>query len=428
MKPLEVAVIGAGSRGFHAYANFALRRPHLLRCVAVAEPDDARRDRFGDAHGLPANRRYRTWQELVDSRPAADGVINCLQDSLHLESALAVLEAGYHQLLEKPIAATPHDCVRIVGKARETGLTLAVCHVMRYAPFYQAMRRILDTRDLGEIVTVEHKENVAFWHYAHSFVRGPWSRKGESSPMILAKSCHDMDILLYLIGRRPVRLSSFGSLSYFRPENAPAGAADRCLDGCPAEPDCPWSVLRTYLGGDLPSWVKDSDHLSVDKTREGKLEALRTARHGRCVFKAGNDVVDHQVVNIEFEGGATANFLMHAFSRENTRTMRYGLTRGEIKGHHGRNEIRVGYFGDGTEEIVRPGRMVGGHGGGDTALMLQFTESLRTGDPAAVITNADVSLESHLMAFAAEESRLNAGQVIEMAAYRERIEKEAVAG
>jgi len=424
VRPLEVAILGAGSRGFSAYGEFALRHPHLMKCVAVAEPEDAKRARFGDAHGIPHSLRFRTWQELVAARPPATVIFNCLQDALHAESAIAVMRAGYHQLLEKPMATTPHDCVRVVRAARATGRILAICHVLRYAPFFQTLKEILTARVVGDVVTVVHIENVAFWHQAHSFVRGRWRRRDESSPMILAKSCHDLDLLVYLIGRRPLRLSSFGALTWFRRENAPKGAAERCLDGCPVEPICPYSVQKNYLGGDRPGWIKDSDHVTIDKTLEGKLAALRAGPFGRCVWKCDNDVVDHQVVNIEFEGGTTAMFLMHAFAAENTRTMRYGCTRGEIKGHAGRNELRVTHFADGREDVIHPGQIAGGHGGGDVAMVRQFVEAITTGDPARMLTNVEVSLESHLLAFAAEESRLNHGRVVDMNAYRQRIEEE----
>jgi len=424
MEALKVAVLGAGGRGFSSYGMFALRYPHLIKVAAVAEPEDAKRARMGEAHGIPDKLRFRTWQELIEKRPPVAAVLNCTQDAMHADSALAALKAGYHQLLEKPMATTPHDCARIVRTARETGRILAVCHGMRYSPLYQALKRIIDSRVLGEVVTVDHLENVAFWHQAHSFVRGPWSKRTSSSPMILAKSCHDMDILLYVLGKKPVRLSSFGSLTYFRPENAPKNAAERCLDGCPAEPTCPYSVQKNYLGGNRPDWVKNSDHLGADKSYEAKFAALKTGPFGRCVYKAGNDVVDHQTVHIEFEGGTTVSFLMHAFAAENCRTFRYGCTKGEIKGHGDRKELRVGYFEDGREDVIKPGSLEGGHGGSDTSMMLQFVEALQSNDPSKILTGANASLDSHYLAFAAEESRLANGKVIEMSEYRARIESE----
>jgi predicted dehydrogenase len=308
--------------------------------------------------------------------------------------------------------------------ARETGRILAICHVLRYSPFFQALRQVLMSGAIGRIVTVQHTENVAFWHMAHSFVRGPWSRKGVSSPMILSKSCHDLDILLYLINRPPLRVSSFGSLTWFRPENAPEGAADFCLDGCAAEPSCPYSVQKNYLGGNRIDWIKDSPHVSIDTSYAAKLAALRKGTFGRCVFKAGNDVVDHQVVNIEFEDGITVNFLLHAFAAENTRTMRYGCTQGEIRAHLDKNEIRVGHFRDGREEIILPGELSGGHSGGDGGMLRGFVEAVRAQDTSRILTGVETSLEGHLLAFAAEESRLNNGRMIDMVEYRARIEAE----
>ncbi len=424
MEPLKVAVFGAGGRGHSTYGMFALSHPHLMKVVAVAEPDDAKRARMGDAHGIPEKLRFRTWQELIDKHPPVTAILNCTQDKMHADSAMAALKAGYHQLLEKPMATTPHDCARIVRTARETGRILAVCHVLRYTPLFHALKGILTGRALGDVVTVVHIENVGFWHQAHSFVRGSWSRKASNSPMILSKSCHDMDILIYMLGKKPVRLSSFGSLTYFKPENAPPNAAERCLDGCPAELGCPYSVQKNYLGGARPDWIKNSDHVSADKSYAAKLEALKTGPFGRCVYKSGNDVVDHQTVHIEFEGGATVSFLMHAFSAECCRTFRYGCTKGEIKGHGDKNELRVSYFEDGREEVIKPGSVEGGHGGGDTGMMLRFVDAMLSNDASKILTDANASLDSHYLAFAAEESRLANGKVIEMSEYRARIESE----
>lgn len=424
MDPLRVAVLGAGGRGYSAYGLFARTYPQLVEVVAVAEPDDAKRRRMGDAHNIPERFRFRTWQELVDKRPPVAAVLNCLQDALHLDSAMAVMKAGYHQLLEKPMATTPHACARIVRAARESGRMLAVCHVLRYGPFFQTVKKVIHSGVIGDIVSGVHLENVSFWHQGHGFVRGPWSTKAAGSPMILQKSCHDLDLLVYLLGKRPARLSSFGSLTYFKPENAPRNAPGRCLDGCPAEPTCPYSVQKNYLGGNRPGWLRDSDHLSTDTSYEGKVKALNTGPMGRCVYKCGNDVVDHQAVNIEFEGGATMCFLMHAFTEENCRTLRYCGTKGEIKGHGGKQEVKVNYFEDGREDTIRPGRIEGGHGGSDTVMMQQFVQAILSNDPSGILTNAEVSLDSHYLAFAAEESRLANGKVIEMSEYRARIESE----
>jgi len=258
MKPLEVAVLGAGGRGFTSYGRFALQHPHLIKYAAVAEPDDVRRRKLSDLHGIRPQFQFRTWEELIEKRPPVVAVLNCLQDSLHRDSAIATLEAGYHQLLEKPFATTPHHCLEIVRTAKRTGRTLAICHVLRYAPFFRALKELLESGVTGDIVCLAHQENVAYWHYESVSVRGPWSRTAESSPWILAKSCHDLDLIVWLASKKPKRITSFGSLSFFRPENAPPGSTDRCLDGCPAEPECAFSVQKLHLGGraDVPGWSR----------------------------------------------------------------------------------------------------------------------------------------------------------------------------
>lgn len=419
-KPIELALLGAGNRGTHAYGRYAQLNPHQVRFVAVAEPDDARRERFAAQHDIPAERCFRDWRDLTAQPQLARALLNCTMDVTHVDSTLAALGAGYDVLLEKPMAVNPVDCVRLVRAAEEAGRLLQICHVMRFTLFWKAIHDIVQSGRLGRVITVEHRENVAFWHMAHSFVRGNWGNAEKSAPMILAKSCHDMDILYWILGSPVRKLSSFGRLSHYTAENAPEGAPERCTDGCPAAESCPFYAPRQYLreGDGWPLNV-----ISMEQTMEARLKALQEGPYGRCVYRCDNNVVDHMVINFELEDDTTVAFAMQGHSHDNVRTMRYDGTRATLRASGATDEITLYDHLTGNEETLRPGAVAGGHGGGDAGVMNAFCAALREGGHTA-LTSARASLESHLMAFAAERARVE-GTIVNMAAYRSEIEAQA---
>jgi predicted dehydrogenase len=419
-KPFEAVAIGAGGRGYGAYAPYALAHPDELRFVAVAEPDPARRQRFAERYGVPASACFASWEELVARGQMADGAFNCTMDAMHVPSTLALLGLGYHVLLEKPMATSPADCVALVRAAEAAGRVLQICHVLRFTAMFSTLHEILESGRLGDIMTVEHRENVVYWHMAHSFVRGLWRNSQESCPMILAKCCHDLDILYWNMG--PVRrLSSFGSLQHYRPEHAPAGAPARCTDGCPVAEDCPFYAPRLYLT-DNTNWPTAA--ISLDTSLPARRHALETGPYGRCVYHCDNDVVDQQVVALDFESGATGALFMHGHSHEEGRTMRYDGTRATLRAKFGHeSQIEIHDHRSGRMERIEP-TVTGGHGGGDEGLAASFVHAMLSGTPQ-VLTSGRSALESHLMGFAAEQSRLD-GRVVDMDAYRQAIESSVV--
>ncbi|MFC4013522.1 Gfo/Idh/MocA family protein [Nonomuraea purpurea] len=397
---VTLAVVGAGSRGT-SYARHAVGTGRA-QVVAVADPLDSRRARFPEAA------HYADWRALAALPRQADAVIIATQDRDHVEPAVRFAELGYDILLEKPMAVSEEDSRTIVAAAERSGAMFAVCHVLRYTPYTRTLKSLLDSGRIGDIVNVQHLEPVGWWHQAHSYVRGNWRRSDESTFMLLAKSCHDLDWLVHLTGKQVTRVSSFGGLMHFRPENRPAQAADRCLD-CVVEARCPYSATRIYL----PLAGRDSWPLSVltdDVSEQGVIEALRTGPYGRCVYDCDNDVVDHQVVNMEFEGGTTASFTMTAFTPAQHRQTRVFGTRGSIEGDGDR--LTVFDFVTGRAEIVetRPtgdSTAGGGHGGGDEGLVEAFLTAVATRDRTSILSSPGESLHSHLIAWAAERSRLN---------------------
>jgi predicted dehydrogenase len=355
----------------------------------------------------------------------ADAVIIATQDADHVAAAVAFAEAGYDILLEKPMATDESDCERIVAAVDKAGVTMAVCHVLRYTPYTTAVKSLLDNGRIGELMAVQHREPVGFWHFAHSFVRGNWRRADESTFLLLSKSCHDLDWLAYLVGQPAMRVSSFGSLRHFRPQAAPAGAGTRCVS-CAIEPDCPYSALRLYRAGladaqaNRPSAKTYFTRIVAPSMTSAELEtALRDGPYGRCVYACDNDVVDHQVVNVEYANGVTASFTLTAFTpMESRHTALFG-THGEIRGDGRRLQV-YDFDGERTEVIdtaPSDGRVsdADAHDGGDTGLITAFVDALWHGDPTMIRSGATESLASHRVVFAAERARLDA-RVVELPA------------
>jgi predicted dehydrogenase len=411
-KPITLAVCGAGNRG-NAYAHFSELHPDRLKIVAAAEPSPARRAAFAKQYGLQDGQVFSDWRELAAQPRLADAVVVSMQDSMHCEPAVALAERGYALLLEKPMSPRLAECRQIVAAARKADIPFAVCHVLRYTPYTRRLKALLDSGVIGEIVSIQHLEPVGFWHQAHSFVRGNWRNTAESSPMLLAKSCHDVDWLSYIAGARCRQVSSFGSLTHFRPEHKPAGATDRCLD-CAVERECAYSAVKIYLErfrGGTTGWPVSV--ITNDVSEAGITQALREGPYGRCVYACDNDVVDHQVVNFEFVDGKTATFTMTAFTNmAGRRTSIFG-TQGEL--YCDSDSIQWTDFRTGSEhhETIDLENGMVNHGGGDYGLMDAFTRALASGDLTQVLSGPAETLESHTIVFAAEQSRLS-GQTVQM--------------
>lgn len=426
-EPITLAVIGAGNRGKDVYARWVLENPAAARVVAVADPNEERRAALAEQHGIARTHRFHAWEELLDRPDIADAVIIATPDRMHVAPTLRALELGIDILLEKPIAPSREETLMLAEAAEAASGSVTVAHVLRYTPFFSELKRLLDDGRIGDLVTVQYSENIGYWHFAHSYVRGNWRRTDEASPLILAKSCHDLDILRWLAGAPCRHAASFGELRHFRRENMPAGAPERCTDGCPVGDDCPFNAVTFYVDGlaDTDGWPVSV--ITEDTSRAGRLRALREGPYGRCVYRCDNDVVDHQVTILHFENGVTATFNLSAFTEENTRTLKLMGTHGEIRGHLEKGELEIRTFGKPT---LRDGGVrsaaswetisvspTGRHAGGDNGLMQAFVERIRrrkSGQRAdEMLTSLQESLESHLMAFAAEEARVR-GTVVSL--------------
>ncbi|MFD2114534.1 Gfo/Idh/MocA family protein [Paenibacillus yanchengensis] len=414
MRQITGVLIGAGARGRFVYGAYANKYPDKLKIVAVAEPDEERRMLAAAEHGLLDSELFESWEQLLVRPRMADIAIVATQDRMHFHPTVRAMELGYDVLLEKPMSPSEDEVIAMIEASRKYGRLLTVCHVLRYTPFWSSIKQLIESDAIGEVVSVQLSENVGYYHIAHSFVRGNWSRAKETSPMILQKSCHDMDILAWLIDEPCTKVSSYGSLKHFRIEKAPEGSTERCLDGCAVERECPYSAIRIYEEAETTDWTRFITH---DLTPHGVREAIRTGPFGRCVYRCNNDVVDHQIVNMEFESGTTASFTMSGFSHDISRTVQIMGTRGEIRGCMEKKDIKLYRFGK-EPEVISIADEEGGHGGGDEGLMRSFLKQVRShgNDARPALTSAEVSMQSHLMAFAAEKSRLAGGKSIALTA------------
>ena len=419
-RPLTMAIAGAGARGF-AYAEAATSIADPVRVVAVAEPREGQRRRFVDSFSVPDGNAFEDWRALAAQPRLADFVVISLLDTQHLEAALAFAAKGYDILLEKPMATTEEDCERIVEAIEAAGVRFAVSHVLRYTPFTLALQAVLRSGEIGEIVNIDHLEPIGHWHFAHSFVRGNWRREDESSSLLLQKSCHDIDWLCAIVGRPVERVSSFGSLRHFRPESRPAGASDRCIT-CALEPSCPFSALRFYRRG-LESPGSGEEYMarvmSGDLTPESVERALEDGPYGRCVYASDNDVVDHQSVQLQFQGGVVVSFTLTAFSEGANRKTRIFGTKGQITAD-GRM-IEVFDFMTGETRVIDTDAQghaaADGHAGGDIGLVRAYVDALRSDGSSGLATGARESLASHRVVFAAERAR-HTGTIVHLEADR----------
>ena len=403
MKAKKLVVFGLGARG-NIYATFAKNYPEKFELVAIIENNPERLD-FAKTE-YPGARLFANYHDFLFENIEADIVAVATQDNDHKEHAIAMMKAGYDLLLEKPIANNKEDCLAIYEASKQYNRKVVICHVLRYTPFYSTVKRYIDSGKLGEVVTIHASESVGYYHQAHSFVRGPWRNKAQSSPMILAKCCHDMDILRYLMGEECLSVNSYGDLFYFNKEHAPQGATAYCSD-CP-HTDCIYKAQTIYTSNEGRFFA--SYFTTKERTDENILGDLPKTQYDRCVFGCDNDVVDHQVTIMQFANGKTACHTMTAFSKEIYRDLKVHGTKAELVGVIESNAFEVRYFGGEVEKVTVDisAANVGGHMGGDYFMMNSLYAALN-GEKAEGITYLDVSIESHLMSFAAEESRTNKG-------------------
>ena len=424
MKPVEAVIVGAGQRGTDVGGVFALQNPDKLKFIAVAELDDFKRNYFGDKHNIPADKRFKSYEDLLAQLQMAPLCFNFTMDKVHLPSSLAIMDKGYHLFLEKPMAVTPEDCMKIQAKAVKKSLMVHICHPLRYTPVYMMIKGLIKEGKIGKIISFSMTENVAYWHYAHSFVRGNWGVQDKCGPFILTKCCHDMDMAVWLADEKVKNVSSVGNLYFFKEENAPEGAPERCTDGCPVESTCPFNAITTYVEG-IHEWPLSV--ITSDPTPDGRLEALKKGPYGRCVFRTDNDITDHQIVCVEFESGVSLDFVVRANTYHPYRSTRIIGTEGELNSHMEKTNITIDRFQQGIykahlQERYNPDLPSGTHGGGDSGAINNFLRCYKEDDFDSIYKSLDIAVEGHLLAFAAEKARVTSS-VVKMDEFKESINR-----
>lgn len=414
MEKITFAILGMGNRGT-AYAANILKYPEQAQITAMADNRRIRLDAANKHVQLPQERLFDGAESILSQPKLADIMVIATQDAQHRDHAIRAMELGYDLLLEKPISNKLDEITQIAAMAKKLGRTVFVCHVLRYTPFYKQIKKLLDEGVVGKVQTVEACEYVGYYHYAHSYVRGNWHKETDSSPMILAKCSHDMDILLWLIGSACEKVSSFGSLNYFTAENAPQGAAERCKD---CKLDCPFHAQKFYLSR-IPGWP--ANILNPEPTEENILKVLDETDYGKCVFKMDNDVVDHQTCNFLFKNGVTATFQMTGFNNKQTRYIRIMGTEGEIWGTMADKKVHWQRYNKElhTIDLTTVATNFSGHGGGDQGLIHDVIRYMGGEQiDTSSITFIDRSVESHYLAFAAEASRVQGGQPVDIVQFK----------
>ncbi len=415
-KIFTVAIVGCGARGCESYGRLFHQFKDKYKIVALCDINKDTLKKYGEIYSVPEENRFESEEEFFKVR-RADLVTITTLDEDHVRQSLAAMKLGYDILMEKPITDNADECLALLEAQKKYGNKVLVCHVLRYAPAFMKVDELLKEGRVGRLVAIQAIEQVAYWHQAHSYVRGNWRRAEDTTPMILAKCCHDLDLLQFYAKSKCESVSSVGDLTYFTEENAPENSTARCLD-CPLKDTCAYSAKRIYIDNFIGSgrpenvWPYNVLTPEIPLTEEGLTKAVKEGPYGRCVFRCDNDVVDHQITQITFENGVKATLLMTAFTAGGGRIYKFFGTTGEIDFYEDQNIIEIKPFGGKWETIDVKNLAEGGysHGGGDYGLITTLYDML-SGN-AKSETSLEASIESHLMGICAEQSRKENGKLV----------------
>lgn len=403
LQQVKIVVIGAGNRT-NKYLEYAALHPERLKLVGIVEPVEIRRSLVAEKFGVPAEACFSSFDDFFSNPIEADAVLIGTPEDKHYEPCMRAIEAGYHVLLEKPIAQTKQECLDILEASQRKGVVVGVCHVLRFHPYFMKIKEVIDSGELGQIISINHYAEINIDRMTHSYVRGLWNRAKKTNPMLIAKCCHDIDFLLWICGSKCRKVSSFGSLRWFCKENAPEGSAERCID-CKVEQTCPFSAVNLYK--ERKQWISNFDvpqGLTIDDVID---EELRSGKFGRCVYHCNNDVADHQVVNMELENETTISFVANAFTLNDFRGTHIKMTHGEIDGNE--TTLRVRKFRGGEEQVYDFSDLCTQpfHAGADLNIVEAFVNSITNAENGVLSSDIASSIESHVVCYEAETSRLN---------------------
>lgn len=421
--PITAIIVGAGHRAL-IYSELAKTNPELLKIVGVADPDPVRRKHCMEYFGFGEDMCFESAQELAEKGKLANAVINGTMDEVHIETSVPLLNCGYDMLLEKPFATNEEEMNTLVECARKNNSKVMICHVLRYTPFYYGIKKRINDGEIGDIINIQTSEHVSYHHLSTSYIRGKWANSEKChTSMLLAKCCHDIDIMMWLMAdTKPVKISSFGGKYQFKPENAPKDAGSICMKDCPLVDTCDFSTKRLYI--DHPDrwafYVWDALEGIENPTIEDKIKLMKSdSPYARCIYKCDNNVVDHQSVMVNFENGATGTHNMVGGSSQSLRHIHIIGTKGEIYGNFEESKFYVSKINPSPDshneecdieevDLNVSGDMVGaygGHGGGDERLIADFIKFIQGENPSLACTSIFDSVAGHLCVYLADKSR-----------------------
>ena len=413
----KISVIGLGNRGTEYMGFLKAFHSKKVELFALCDIRQQALDDISPKFSIPKERQFLSPDEFFSKGVISDALIIATQDASHYEIAKKAILTGYKMiLLEKPVSGVKDQYTELRDLAKENGVILIICHVLRYSNYYSKIKEIISSGKIGDIVTINHTENVGYFHFAHSFVRGNWHDEFASTPSILAKCCHDIDLIAWFMDSPCKSVSSVGSIKYFRKENAPEGATPYCMGGCKAKKHCPYDAESLYITDPFykAKFIKYMGRTLTGKAKNSKDDirnAVRSGDYGRCVFMCDNNVCDNQLVTMTFENGASAVLNMNGFSDKMFRECHIMGTKGELVGYG--TKLKMHIFGGKTTTVHTFSPNVGGHVEGDIRLVSGFVKIL-CGERADLtdITTIEATVTSHNIALAAEESRKNGGKVV----------------
>ena len=416
---MTIATVGCGNRA-RVYASLMAERPDQFQIVAAADRMPERIEYIRQLSRIENFKTFDSDRALLSQDKLADVVLIATQDADHLRAVIWAVARGYDIMLEKPICNHPEGILEVQRLASEANVRVVVCHVLRYTSFYRKIKEIVASGRLGQIITMNASEGIEAWHFAHSYVRGLWAVMEESTPTIVAKCSHDMDLLHWILGKRCLQIASFGSLSFFRKDNANL------------EMEYPMFDARRYLISPKRFWLDQViDDLSSDPDQ--RREWLSKSQWNRSVFHGQNTAVDHQVLSMLFEDEVTATFTMSAFDEGRNYEIhgtKASLRAGDFYKEHVGADIVIKDHDSGdvsrlsvTDQNSHP-KFGDYHMGGDVGFIKDLYHEFTTSGES--LTSLDSSVHSHMMAFAAEEAR-KSDKKIKIKQFLESLESRAYA-
>lgn len=422
---ITIAVIGLGNRGNNYMGMVKHFGKKDAKIVALCDKSKGRLEECRVKYSVDSDKCYDNEQAFWAAGKLADAIFICTQDRDHYGHVLKAVELGYNIMCEKPLSPSIKECEEMAAKVKEKGLKMLVCHVLRYSKYYTKMKELIDSGIIGKVISIDHTENIGYFHFAHSYVRGNWRDYTTTTPMVMAKTCHDLDLIHWFMDGGCKRVSSFGGLSYFNKDNAPEGSTKRCLDGCKIQKKCPYDAERLYITTPLhkATFIRFTGRIITGKAKATKAEkytALREGNYGRCVYHSDNNVADNYIVNMEFDNNRSASLTVTAFSKRNYRHTHIMGALGEIRGDDRTGHLMVRIYHGKSYKVKTKLLPIPGHMGGDYGLVMDFIAMMNNKPTKQKdLTLVDVTLHSHKMAMAADHSRLNNGVVVELEGFRD---------